>query len=233
MNAEIRSTHAMAPVLEVGVSDLGLFYNALYSGGKEFLEDRNEQMVWRVYSASRTKGTFTEMAQTTEDKIRSFMNLSPGWNHGEGVPPSRQVFQKVMEINGFAIETGFQTDAVPGLNGEIQIVVYGEKKKRNSYLELTVEDAHSVNFTRYDNRKGRWEIKEDRILTSLRDIKSIIKEYGREIHPWHATSEYYRRDTITVISEGFQVRPLRTIRAPYRWYRDYAFQTPEVQYVAT
>lgn len=231
MNAEIRSTHAMAPVLEVGASGLGLFSNALHSGEKEFLEDRNEQMVWCVYSASRTKDTLTEMALSTEDKIRSFMNLSPGWNHGEGVPPSRQVFQKAMKINGFAIETGFLTDAVPGLNGEIQIAVYGEKQKRNSYLELTANDDRSVNFTRYDNRKGRWEIKEDRVLTYLRDIKSIIGDYGREIHLWHVTSECYPKGTITKTSEDFQVRPSRTIRAPYRWYKNYALHTAELQYV--
>lgn len=218
MNTINRSTYAMAPDMEV-------------SGHWSFDIANAKGEIF--YKAASDEEFLTEMALTTEGKIRSFMNLYPGWNHGEGVPPSRQVFQKAMEINGFTIESGFLTDAVPGLNGEIQIAVYGEKQKRNSYLEITVEDAHSVNFTRYDNRKGRWEIKEDRILTSLRDIKSIIKEYGREIHPWHVTSEYYPKDTILETLKDFQVRPSRTIRAQYRWYRDYAFQTPEVQYVAT
>ena len=89
----------------------------------------------------------------------------------------------------------FLTDAVPGLNGEIQVAVYTHDEWPSSYLELTTYNDFSLNLTRYDYFEGKWEIKEDLFLGSIEEVKSSITDYGREIHPWRVTSEYYPKDT--------------------------------------
>jgi len=215
---------------EVAQDGRVLFSDAVRSEEEKFLEDRNSQMDYRIYRAVGTEDPFTT---ATEDKIRGFLNLSKGWNHGEGIPPSHQGFQIAMEINEFATENGFLTDAVPGLNGEIQVAVYGQDQERSSYLEITTNADCSVNLTRYDNVNGRWEIIEDRVLSPLEDIESLIGDYGREIRPWHISFEYYPKGTITKTLEDFQVRLSKTMRAPYRWYENYVSCTAGIQYAIT
>lgn len=166
-------------------------------------------------------------------KIKSFLDLSPGWHHGEGIPPKQQTAQRALHIGRFAISKRLLIDAVPGLNGEIQVAIYGHGSNKDRYLEVTVEDEGSFNITRYDDRNTGWDITEDRNVRSLEQIESVIEEFGREIYQWSGMSEFYPKDIIIRNSGGFQVKPLKTTKVGYHLYTSYAFWTPGIQYVTT
>jgi hypothetical protein len=233
MNVLAKPAYMTTPFSELDYGSSEPFYDVLNSEEEELWGNRKEEMVWRIYSTSGTGSNINQPLRSTEEKIRSFLNLPTGWNHGEGITPSHQVFQIAVKINSHALKEGFLTDAVPGLNGEIQVAVYTHDEWPSSYLELTTYNDFSLNLTRYDYFEGKWEIKEDLFLGSIEEVKSSITDYGREIHPWRVTSEYYPKDTITNDSEGFQVRPSRTIKVTYQWYKNYVFQTDVIKYATT
>lgn len=85
-------------------------------------------------------------------------------------------------LNRFARNRSFLTDAVLGLGGEIQLVVFQNKPQKDNYLEITIELDQLFNVTRYDrNNDDRWEILWDREVVSLEDVKSEIDAFCREL----------------------------------------------------
>lgn len=169
----------------------------------------------------------------TLNKLRSFMSLPYGWHHGEGVPPGLQTVLKASEIIRFAINKGLLTDAVPSLNSRIQVAIYGDEANKRRYLELTVGDGVSMDLTRYEMTNSRWEITDDRELSTIQEVEAVIKSFGGEIYPWHFTYGYSLKDTITESSNGFQVKLSRISRGAFRSYKNYVYQTPVVQYATT
>jgi hypothetical protein len=69
-------------------------------------------------------------------KIVGFADYPAGWHYGQGVPPtSRTVARAILFC--YWVETLGHTDmgAFPGIDGEIQIVLYGREKE----MEITFE----------------------------------------------------------------------------------------------
>lgn len=61
---------------------------------------------------------------TTQDKIKSFLNLRKGWHFGEGVPPSLEVVDCALKIVNQADFDDIKTNAFPGICGELLVTLY-------------------------------------------------------------------------------------------------------------
>jgi hypothetical protein len=81
--------------------------------------------------------------QTTLDKIYGFAQLQPGWSFGEGVAFTQTTLNKALQLAKTAHTLGFhETDAFPGLNGEIMVTVY----QGSEYWEFTLQPTETITF---------------------------------------------------------------------------------------
>lgn len=88
--------------------------------------------------------------QKTVQKIREFVDLSQGWHFGEGIPSSQENLRRAQALLVKSEELGFDTtDAFPGIEGEIQIVIYRE----DTDYEFTVENDGTITFIHDENDK--------------------------------------------------------------------------------
>ncbi len=80
---------------------------------------------------------------TTAEKIRSFASRSIGWHYGSGGPASKGTVGRALTYLAFIRLVGFaETDAFPGIDGEVMITGY----HRDYYIELTLELDGSFRF---------------------------------------------------------------------------------------
>src|SRR5690242_11793093 len=85
------------------------------------LADENLTTVSKTYHL----GTWTTVqSNKTALKIASFSKLKEGWNFSSGVPFSRQVLDIAIEIDRCFQCYGLETDAFPGLDGEVMVAAY-------------------------------------------------------------------------------------------------------------
>jgi len=111
-----------------------------------------------------------EGSHDTRRKLASFRELKQGWHYGEGVPFSQCVIKSATTINQEALQLGFtETDAFPGIGGEIRVTVY----HNIHYLEFTVETDGQITFV-YE--KDQEEIYYEEKL-SLQESKRRLKEF--------------------------------------------------------
>ena len=89
----------------------------------------------------------------TEDKIQAFGHFRAGWSHAEGVPFARLVIEQAAGLAQLSNKLGLRTDAFPGLDGEIMVVIY----RKNYAIELTVEVDGTVTFYRDDDNDSDGE----------------------------------------------------------------------------
>ena len=83
------------------------------------------------------------METTTSKKIQSFRSLKEGWSFGEGVAFQSQILHKAIQLIKSAHALGFdETDAFPGINGEVMVTLYAGQ----DYWEFTIEADESVTF---------------------------------------------------------------------------------------
>lgn len=76
-------------------------------------------------------------------KIVGFRGLDHGWHFGEGTPPTDDMILMALTVNNNISHSGYvETDAFPGIDGEIQLTAYRDQ----TYLELTLELDGSVTF---------------------------------------------------------------------------------------
>jgi hypothetical protein len=81
--------------------------------------------------------------QITVEKIQRFADFEVGWSFGEGVAFAQNTLNKAIQLAKTAYTLGFQeTDAFPGLNGEVMITVYQD----NEYWEFTLQPAETITF---------------------------------------------------------------------------------------
>ncbi len=79
----------------------------------------------------------------TIKKIHSFRELSEGWSYGEGIKLNENIIKKAVKLAEAAHRSGLsETDAFPGLNGEIMMTVY----HKSDYWEFTIEPDERVTF---------------------------------------------------------------------------------------
>jgi len=81
--------------------------------------------------------------QSTLEKIQSFAHFEAGWSFGEGVVFAKNTVDKATQLAKTAHTLGFhETDAFPGLNGEVMVTVY----QGNEYWEFTLEPTETITF---------------------------------------------------------------------------------------
>ncbi|MGD9365496.1 MAG: hypothetical protein PVH87_07355 [Desulfobacteraceae bacterium] len=164
------------------------------------------------------------------DKIKSFKRLPEGWHLGEGTPPKKGTINEAVKIAEYAHNNFLLIDSAPGLEGEVQLVLYHEKNKDNKYIECTLEGDKTYNITAYEKRNNIWAITKDLNVESIKDIEKEIDNFVREIFLCQITSGSYPKNNIIVTLEDSQVSPLKTSGAEYQLSANHAFQTPEPQY---
>jgi hypothetical protein len=88
-------------------------------------------------------GINLEISGHTEQKIRSFRHLTPGWHYGRGIPISETVTRIALRLNALSRYMGvLTTDAFPGVDGEILLTCY----VREHYLEVLVRPDEAVSI---------------------------------------------------------------------------------------
>ena len=90
-----------------------------------------------------------------QQKIRGFARFEPGWHYGEGVRFDKARLNKAICLNDEAIRRGFvQTDAFPGVSGEVMITIYHGRH----YLEFSIEPDDTVVFVyEFDDEEVTYE----------------------------------------------------------------------------
>lgn len=127
----------------------------------------------------------------TEKKIRDFGKLEQGWYFGEGVPPTPERIKQAIALHGAALGLGyFETDAFPGISGEVRVTIYRGK----TYLEFTFESDESVTFV---HEEGGEEVEYTSNLTHDQAFSKLLDSQARL---W-ATSASYTPGTMTAGSE--------------------------------
>ncbi len=82
--------------------------------------------------------------QRTADKIRAFGSLSEGWHYGRGNASSENIIEECLRIHSRMIGVGFhETDAFPGIDGEVLLTAYHEYH----YIDILVELDGCVTIT--------------------------------------------------------------------------------------
>lgn len=157
---------------------------------------------------------------SVEEKIQGFLELPSAWHHGEGTPPNAETVATAIELNTAALDEFLLTEAVPGLDGEVQIVVYGHAEPRETYLEITVESDQAINITRFDLEDGQWQMTIDEDVPSPDHARQHITRFAEEI--WPVTSEFSQDDTTMNLWADLQAQPLRVEHAEYRLYESLA-----------
>jgi hypothetical protein len=83
------------------------------------------------------------MTSSTIEKIQSFGDFNQGWSFGEGGPFAPSILLKAMQLIKTAHALGFaETDAFPGLNGEVMVTIY----LGADYWEFTIEPDETITF---------------------------------------------------------------------------------------
>ena len=78
-----------------------------------------------------------------EEKIWGFRNLEPGWHFGEGGVFDDDVLWEAIRIHQLLQSRGYgNTDAFPGLDGEVRITAYDQ----DYYFEFTLEADRTWTF---------------------------------------------------------------------------------------
>lgn len=141
------------------------------------------------YVAIETK--YSGLATSTEGKIRSFARLPRGWHYGSGTPISHNIIATALAYHHLFASLGFvETDAFPGVGGEIMVTAYyGEH-----YVGVTVENNRTFTVT--------WEFaKEDRLYESdLSGIKASELLYNIASSIQNETCNTSSLSTLNIIS---------------------------------
>ena len=80
---------------------------------------------------------------TTLEKIQSFAQFQQGWSFGEGIAFAQNPLNRAIQLAKTAHTLGFyETDAFPGLNGEVMVTVY----QGCEYWEFTLQPTETMTF---------------------------------------------------------------------------------------
>jgi hypothetical protein len=128
------------------------------------------------------------------DKIADFKNLQVGWHYGGGRPPNPTIVNKAKRIIEHSAMLAVESDAFPGVEGELMVAVYSNEK----YLEFTVEVDGLITFV-MEVEGEETEYKEG--LSLYEAIKKLVTYCGRS---WN-TSESCTTSTMTPNEENLRV----------------------------
>lgn len=71
----------------------------------------------------------------TNDKLRSFIRLGRGWYFGEGTNPGQSILSNAISLASLAQLCGWETDAFPGISGEVLVSI----ERGSEYYEIIFE----------------------------------------------------------------------------------------------
>jgi hypothetical protein len=104
-------------------------------------------------------------ANNTDEKILNFADVAMGWHFGEGVQISSSAIRDAAKLHDTFLLNGFyETDAFPGLAGEVRVTAYHE----NQYFE----------FTREVNGKWSYVAELDGVIDDEQDSLTLEKAQG-------------------------------------------------------
>jgi hypothetical protein len=164
---------------------------------------KDELQVLRKQASFFIETSADEARSVIEKKVLSFLKLAPGWHFGEGVPPSRERVNKALSLVQHADWWGLETDAFPGIDGEVRVTIYCEE----DYLEFTIEKDESIIFYQ---ESGSTVLTPDETVT-FEDALKKIRLLGSEI--WRNTSESSTQSTSTSKKSDGKVLHLRAPQA--------------------
>jgi hypothetical protein len=136
----------------------------------------------------------------TERKLLQFRSLEEGWHYGEGKAINLVCLDRAFDLYQEATHLAlFETDAFPGLNGEVMLTIY----LQDHYLEFTFEPDGKVTFYQ---EKDKQEVCYLEGL-SYDQAKAKLKEFRRS---WLG-SESLVEGTMTGDTRDLQALPSRTM----------------------
>ncbi len=160
----------------------------------------------------------------THGKIEGFKTLSAGWHFGTGVVPQESVIQRASFINSVLLDEGFsETDAFPGIEGEIQVTGY----RGDMYIEVTIQKDDSATFVLED--ADRLQVYEEKL--SIADVVTRIKFWGTK---WVSSGSSIQNTTTPVrnVSKAWH-SGLPAMGAGFPSFAMSVSKGPEIQYVRT
>ena len=88
-------------------------------------------------------------------KILDIEKLDEGWHFGDGIPIKKEIIEKALIIDEKAFNCGYyETDAIPGINGEIEVTIY----YLDDYFEFIIEKNEEVTYVHeYNNNEIAYE----------------------------------------------------------------------------
>lgn len=95
---------------------------------------------WLIYDSAANADSVTQ-------KLNSFAQLPDGWHFGEGRRSKLLALNYAKTINRIAITNGWQTDAFPGISGEIMLSI----ENSAHYYEVVIEIDGTLNFVEEKN----------------------------------------------------------------------------------
>jgi len=169
---------------------------------------------------------FPPQSSPTEAKIESFSDLPKGWHFGEELAPSKEVIEKSLKIEEAASLYGYETDAFPGIDGEIMVTVY----HGNHSLEFTVENDSSIIFALEEN-DNEIDYKE---LLSFEDAMIELDRYNKlSGHKWNILES----SAYTILIEKDENLPAWLLKIPQiresQLFPESVSANREIEYIPT
>ena len=114
--------------------------------------------------------------EVTREKVRGFLTLEEGWNYGEGIPVKETAVARAERLLDIGSDMGFtRSDAVPGLDGEVQVVFY-QKAHR---VEVTFDSEQRIELVYEAPNREETEM----TCSSVAELHEKIKELLPKIWP--------------------------------------------------
>jgi len=174
------------------------------------------RQLWSAY--------YSLSANNTEQKILNFADMRDGWNYGEGEPIDAAAILEACLLHSKLLTCGFyETDAFPGLSGEVQVTAYW----KDDYFEFTREKEGEWSFIheRLD------EIIEETYSLNTPQLESIVESLHERICN---TSDFCQENIGTGVSIGLRASPLnRQVIAESPLLNRIASSPHHAQYVST
>ncbi len=81
--------------------------------------------------------------------------MDEGWHFGDGIPIKKEIIKKAIKIDEKAFNCGYyETDAIPGIDGEIEVTIY----YLDDYFEFIIEKNGEVTCVHeYKNNEIAYE----------------------------------------------------------------------------
>lgn len=153
--------------------------------------------------------------ETTRNKVRGFLTLEEGWNYGEGIPINPAAVARAERVLDIGSDMGLtRSDAVPGLDGEVQVVFYQEDHR----VEVTLDSERRIELIYEAPNREETEL----TCNSVAALHDKIKELLPQIWP---NSSVCFTESITLP----KIDAFRTLRSiPTEYPKEYPSLTSTV-----